>query len=82
MRFERGAIAGAGLDVFVDEPLPETSALWKLPNVVVTPHVAGAMPRYFDRALDLFVGNFERLRNGQPLHNLVDKDAGYPIYNA
>lgn len=79
---QRGAIAGAGLDVFADEPLPDTSALWKLPNVVVTPHVAGAMPRYFDRALDLFVDNFERLRSGLPLHNLVDKDAGYPIHNA
>jgi phosphoglycerate dehydrogenase-like enzyme len=78
---QRGVIAGAGLDVFEDEPLPQTSPLWKLPNTIVTPHVAGAMPRYFDRALDLFMANFERLRSGQPLHNLVDKAAGYPVHS-
>ncbi len=75
----RRAIAGAALDVFHDEPLPASSPLWTLPNVIVTPHVAGAMPRYFDRALELFSANLTRYRTGQPLRNVVDKDFGYPV---
>jgi phosphoglycerate dehydrogenase-like enzyme len=75
---ERGAIAGAALDVFTREPLPALSPLWRLPNVIVTPHVAGATPHYFDRALDLFVDNLVRWRAGGPLRNAVDPDLGYP----
>jgi phosphoglycerate dehydrogenase-like enzyme len=74
----RGAIAGAGLDVFAEEPLPASSPLWSLPNVILTPHVAGATPRYFERALQLFVGNLERYLAGRPLRNLVDPSLGYP----
>jgi phosphoglycerate dehydrogenase-like enzyme len=74
----RGAIAGAALDVFEEEPLPATSPLWSLPNVIITPHVAGAGPRYFERALDLFSGNLERYLAGRPLRNLVDPTLGYP----
>jgi phosphoglycerate dehydrogenase-like enzyme len=75
----RRAIAGAALDVFREEPLPASNPLWTLPNVIVTPHVAGAMPRYFERALGLFAENLARYRAGQPLRNLVDKSAGYPV---
>jgi phosphoglycerate dehydrogenase-like enzyme len=74
----RGAIAGAGLDVFEEEPLPASSPLWALPNVIVTPHAAGATPRYFERALELFIGNLERYLAGRPLRNLVDHSLGYP----
>jgi len=74
----RGAIAGAGLDVFREEPLPATSPLWQLPNVLVTPHVAGVTPHYFQRALALFVENLERFLAGRPLRNLVDPALGYP----
>jgi len=74
----RGVIAGAGLDVFVEEPLPKTSPLWGMPNVIVTPHLAGVTPRYFDRGLELFMGNLERYRAGHPLVNLVDPALGYP----
>jgi phosphoglycerate dehydrogenase-like enzyme len=74
----RGAIAGAALDVFEEEPLPASSPLWSLPNVLITPHVAGASPRYFDRALDLFADNLERYLAGRPLRNLVDPALGYP----
>ena len=74
----RQAIAGAALDVFVDEPLPPGSPLWELPNVILTPHVAGATPHYLDRALELFAENLTRYLAGQPLHNLVDKGLGYP----
>jgi phosphoglycerate dehydrogenase-like enzyme len=74
----RGAVAGAGLDVFEEEPLPPSSPLWSLPNVIVTPHVAGATPRYFERALQLFIDNLERYLARRPLRNLVDHSLGYP----
>jgi phosphoglycerate dehydrogenase-like enzyme len=74
----RGALAGAALDVFRDEPLPAESPLWRLPNVIVTPHVAGVTPRYFERALALFVDNLGRYVAGRPLRNLVDPALGYP----
>jgi len=74
----RGLIAGAGLDVFEEEPLPASSPLWALPNAILTPHVAGATPRYFERALDLFIENLGRYLEGQPLRNLVDHALGYP----
>jgi len=78
----RGTIAGAALDVFDEEPLPPSSPLWGLPNVIVTPHVGGAMPNYLWRATELFMDNFERYLAGRPLRNLVDKVAGYPISQA
>jgi phosphoglycerate dehydrogenase-like enzyme len=74
----RGAIAGAGLDVFVQEPLPPESPLWSLPNVILTPHAAGVTPRYFERALELFAENLERYRAALPLRNHVDPSLGYP----
>jgi len=74
----RGSIAGAALDVFEQEPLPSSSPLWGLPNVIITPHASGATPRYFDRALDLFADNLGRYLEGRPLRNLVDHSLGYP----
>jgi phosphoglycerate dehydrogenase-like enzyme len=74
----RNAIAGAALDVFAEEPLPASSPLWALSNVILTPHVAGATPRYFERALALFIANLDRYLAGQPLRNLVDPALGYP----
>ena len=74
----RGLIAGAGLDVFAEEPLAASSPLWALPNVILTPHVAGATPRYLERALELFIENLGRYLEGRPLRNLVDHGLGYP----
>jgi len=74
---KEGWIAGAGLDVFEEEPLPEDSEFWKLENVVITPHVAGATPHYSDRAVEIFCGNLKRYIEGKPLVNAVDKIAGY-----
>ena len=72
-----GWIAGAGLDVFENEPLPTDSDLWKLDNVLITPHVAGASPFYDERAVEVFCDNLKRYIEGKPLRNVVDKKAGY-----
>jgi phosphoglycerate dehydrogenase-like enzyme len=72
-----GWIAGAGLDVFAEEPLPETSPLWELENVIITAHYAGLTPRYDERAMAIFLDNLRRYRAGEPLRNVVDKQAGY-----
>jgi phosphoglycerate dehydrogenase-like enzyme len=67
-----GHLAGAGLDVFEQEPLPADSPLWTMDNVIVTPHVAGRSAREYDRHCDLLVDNLRRYRAGQPLRNVVD----------
>jgi len=72
-----GWIAGAGLDVFEEEPLPADSPLWDLENVLITPHVAGFSPRYDERAVDLFATNLARYLVGEPLLNRVDQGRGY-----
>jgi phosphoglycerate dehydrogenase-like enzyme len=70
-------IAGAGLDVFETEPLPEESPLWGMENVIITPHTAGQSPRYWERATALFIENLRRYMRGEGLMNLVDKRKGY-----
>lgn len=72
-----GHLGGAGLDVFAREPLPPDSPLWRLPHVIVTPHVAGSLPDYVDRTVALFVDNLRRYLDGQPLRNVVDPERGY-----
>jgi phosphoglycerate dehydrogenase-like enzyme len=72
-----GAIAGAGLDVFWQEPLPPESPFYDLPNVILTPHISGNTAAYNDRATDLFAENLRRYLAGEPLLNLVDKQRGY-----
>lgn len=74
---QKGWIAGAGLDVFETEPLPESSPLWKMDNVILTPHVSGFTPHYDERAADLFIANLKRYLAGEPLLNVVNRDAGY-----
>lgn len=76
---QNGMIAGAALDVFEEEPLPSESPLWKLPNVLITPHVAGASPHYNERVAGIVRENLRRLTedpNG-PLRNEVDLSQGY-----
>lgn len=72
-----GWIAGAGLDVFAEEPLPARSPLWAMENVIVTSHYAGSTPRYNERAMELFLDNLERLVAGRPLRNVADPARGY-----
>ena len=72
-----GRIGGAALDVFHDEPLPADSPFWTLPNLLITPHTAGWRPDHWDAAVALFAENLRRFEAGQPLVNVVDKEAGY-----
>ena len=74
---QEGWIAGAGLDVFETEPLPEDSPLWEMENVIITAHFAGITPRYHGRALAIFLDNLQRYLAGEPLRNVVDKTLGY-----
>jgi phosphoglycerate dehydrogenase-like enzyme len=74
---EAEEIGGACLDVFVEEPLPEESPLWDLPNTILTPHNSWSSPHLEERAADLFLENLERYVAGEPLLNVVDKEAGY-----
>jgi phosphoglycerate dehydrogenase-like enzyme len=74
---QEGWIAGAGLDVFEIEPLPESSPLWDMENVILTAHYAGLTPHYEERAMAIFVENLERYMNGRPLRNVVDKKLAY-----
>jgi phosphoglycerate dehydrogenase-like enzyme len=74
---QEGWIAGAGLDVFEEEPLPSDSPLYGLENIILSPHVAGFTLRYDERASDLFAENLRRYLAGEPLLNLVDKAKGY-----
>lgn len=68
-----GEIAGAGLDVFETEPLPPDHALWRMPNVIVTPHIAGTSPRIAQRHLEVLLENIRRFTRDEPLLNVVDK---------
>jgi phosphoglycerate dehydrogenase-like enzyme len=68
-----GRLAGAGLDVFEDEPLPADHPLWTAPNVLLTPHVAGYGPYLDARRLAIILDNARRFVANQPLQNVVDK---------
>ncbi|HEU4370157.1 MAG TPA: D-2-hydroxyacid dehydrogenase [Methylomirabilota bacterium] len=72
-----GEIAGAGLDVFEQEPLPADHPLWTLPNVLITPHTAGHGPYLDDRRLEILLDNASRFLAGQPLRNVVDKTSWF-----
>jgi len=71
----RKQIAGAVLDVFDREPLPPSHPLWKLDNVVVTPHISG--PSTPDEIAPIFNDNLARYLAGRPLRHVVDRDRGY-----
>ena len=69
--------AGAILDAFERQPLPEDSELWTLPNVIVTPRIAGITSEKWPAVLPVFKDNLRRFIAGEPLNNLVDKELGY-----
>jgi phosphoglycerate dehydrogenase-like enzyme len=72
-------IGAAALDVFEVEPLPADSPLWDMENVLISPHCTDRTrePDWLDLSMQLFLENFSRYTKGEPLHNLVDKKAGY-----
>jgi len=70
-------IGGAALDVFADEPLPATSPLWKMPNVLISPHISGISPFYAKRAITLFGENLTHYLSGTTLFNLYNPENGY-----
>ena len=72
-----GWIGGAGLDVAEVEPLPSNSPLYGMPNVIITPHVAGLSIHYDQRLTRLFAENLRRYRAGEPLFNRFDPARGY-----
>jgi phosphoglycerate dehydrogenase-like enzyme len=70
-------IAGAALDVFVEEPLPAGSPLWDMENVLITPHTAGITEKLWERQYGLIHDNLRRFLAGEPLRGVVDKSTGY-----
>lgn len=72
-----GRLRGAALDVFAAEPLPPEHPFWRLPNVLLTPHVSATTPHFWERQTALIVDNLRRYLDGRPLRNVVDKRAGY-----
>jgi len=73
----QGQLGGAALDVFVEEPLPAESPLWRMPGVFISPHCCDASPQSLERGLELFLDNVGRFLDGQPLRNVVDRATGY-----
>lgn len=80
---ENHNISGAGLDVFQNEqklpksPLSEESPLWKMDNVIITPHIAGWSKNYWDREIDLFRNNLYRYEKSEEMINMINLKRGY-----
>jgi phosphoglycerate dehydrogenase-like enzyme len=70
-------IAGAGVDVTDPEPLPQGHALWKFPNAIITPHIAGRSDKDRARMIGTIKENVKRFVDGRPMLNVVDKQKGY-----
>ncbi len=76
---QRGSIAGAALDVYEEEPLPSTSPLWTMPNVIVSPHICGDVEGWEEAVVAVFVENLGRFVRGEALRNPVDLHAGFGV---
>ncbi len=76
---QSGRIAGAGIDVYEEEPLPEDNPLWSIDNAVITPHLAGLSSEGHENMRKIFCENLYRYTNGEVLMNVVDKKRGYVI---
>ena len=72
-----GKIRGAALDVFEQEPLPSTSPLWNLDNVIITPHISGFTKNYHQKAAKVFKENLKRYLDNRPLLNQLNRRKGY-----
>jgi phosphoglycerate dehydrogenase-like enzyme len=75
---QSGKLSGAMLDVFDPEPLPASSALWHVPNLIITPHCSSDdLDDYLPKTMDLAFENLVRLRDGRKMKNVVDRITGY-----
>jgi phosphoglycerate dehydrogenase-like enzyme len=74
---QEGVIAGAALDVVEEEPLPKESTLWSMDNVIITPHIAGVFPNYWEKCVNLFIENYKRFIEKKELINVVNKKEGF-----
>lgn len=72
-----GKIRAAALDVFVQEPLPESSPFWGMENVLLTPHIAGRSPHYTERSFEVFIKNLRVYPEVNQMHNRIDLLKGY-----
>ena len=72
-----GLIAGAALDVFIPDPLPNGHPLFAVRNLIITPHISGNSPMLWRRVMDIWIENIRRFLAGQPLINQVVKTKGY-----
>lgn len=72
-----GHLSGAAMDVFEPEPLPASSPLWDVPNLLITPHAAGNSRTYVSRWAKTLADNLTALETGAPLQNVVDRSLGY-----
>ena len=70
-------IKGAALDVFEQEPIPPGDPIYKLENVLISPHCADQTKDWLDQAMQFFLQQYDRFRKGQPLENIVEKRLGY-----
>jgi len=70
-------LAGAALDVFRQEPPPQDSPLWAMPNVIISPHSASTVAQENARITEIFCDNLRRYLSGQPLRNVLDKKKLY-----
>lgn len=78
---KNGRLSGAVLDVFAHEPLPESSPLWDMENVLITPHISGPsfghFPEVERRIAGICADNISRYLSGNPLVNVIDRSGGY-----
>ena len=74
---ENNNIAGAMLDVFCTEPLPESDPMWNTNNLFISPHISGDYDRFQQDTMAVFRNNFDKFLNGQPMNNVVDKKLGF-----
>ncbi|MBM3956766.1 MAG: D-2-hydroxyacid dehydrogenase, partial [Gemmatimonadetes bacterium] len=72
-----GTIAGAGIDAFVTEPLPEDSPFWDMDNVLLSPHASGITPEMWEGRRQILRENLRRYLSNEPLLYVCDKKAGY-----
>lgn len=74
---KNGRLGGAALDVFETEPLPHTSPLWKMENIIISPHISGGSATYNEKAAELFLANLKRYQEKKTLYNRVERTRGY-----